>query len=373
MIFAGCAVSQPAASPTPADVAPTAVPTAVPTEAPTATPVPTATAAPAPTPTPVPTPTPIPEALYEEEIYHIFFHCLIAFPDISYKNGSSPLDADCVLVDEFKRCLQQLYDNGYALIDINETFAVDGDGQVTRVPVMVPEGKTPLILSVDDMVYDPRKLGTGMVDKIILDDEGKIATYTKHKDGTEVISYDNEIIPILESFIAEHPDFSIRGARGMLALTGFAGIFGYRTDRLSANQAEEIEAVAPIVDAVRELGWTFGSHGYGHRHSADISEALFLDDTTKWRKEVENLVGPTQIYIYPYGQYVTAHGAKYRTMLDFGFKVMCGVAYKQTWEEQGDALFMTRLGIDGYSLRNYGRFLAPLFDCATVIDTEYRR
>jgi hypothetical protein len=324
------------------------------------------------TPTPEPTPTPVPDPIFDGEIYHIFFHCLIAFPDISYKNGKSPLDEDCVLVDEFKRCLQQLYDNGYALIDINETFNVDADGQVTRAQVRAPAGKKPLILSVDDMVYDPRKLGNGMVDKIILDDEGKIATYTKHKDGTEVISYDNEIIPILESFIDEHPDFSIRGARGTLALTGFAGIFGYRTDRLTENQAEEIAAVGPIVDAVRALGWTFASHGYGHRHSADITEELFLDDTTKWRKEVENLVGPTQIYVYPYGQYVTTGGVKYQTMLDFGFKVMCGVSHEQVWEEQGNALFMTRFGIDGYSLRNYGKRLAPLFDCSTVIDTTYR-
>ena len=126
-------------------------------------------------------------------------------------------------------------------------------------------------------------------------------------------------------------------------------------------------------ERVRALGWTYASHGYGHRHSAKISEGLFLDDTQKWRKEVENMVGPTQIYVYPYGEYVSAHGAKYNTMLDFGFKVMCGVSHKQEWIEHGDTLFMSRLGIDGYSLRNFGAYLAPLFDCETVIDKEYRR
>ena len=336
-------------------------------------PTPTATPEPTPTPTtPLPTPTPVPDELYEGEIYHIFFHCLIAFPEISYTNGKSPLDEDCVLVDEFNRCLEQLYANGYALIAIEDTFEVTDEGEVRRVPVYVPPGKKPLILSVDDMVYDDRKSGTGMVDRLILDNEGRIATYTKHKDGTEIISYSNEIIPILETFIEKHPDFSIRGARGMLALTGFAGILGYRVDRLSDNRAEMIDAVIPIVDAIRDLGWTFGSHGYGHRRSGDITEALFLDDTTKWRNEVENLVGPTQIYVYPYGQYVTAHGPKYQTMLDFGFRVMCGVSHKQEWTEMGDSLFMTRLGIDGYSLRNYRTHLAPLIDIDTVIDREFR-
>ena len=345
--------------------------------APTASPssggTPTQTAEPASTPTPEPTPTPIPEELYEEDIYHIFFHALIAFPDVSYRNGYSPLDTDCVLVDEFNRCLEQLYANGYALIAIEETFEVSEDGTVRQTPVMVPVGKTPLILSVDDMVYDPNKLGTGMVDKLFLDEAGNIASYTKHKDGTEVISYDNEIIMALERFIAEHPDFSIRGARGLLAMTGFAGVFGYRTDRLNANRESEIEAAMPIVAALRELGWTFASHGYGHRHSADISEGLFLDDTQKWRNEVENMIGPTQIYVYPYGQSVSPHGTKYNTMLNFGFKVMCGVSHRQEWVEMGDTLYMSRIAVDGYSLRNYGQILAPLFDCDTVIDTEYRR
>ena len=340
---------------------------------PTSEPPPISTPIPKPIPTPEPTPGPVPEELYVDDVYHIFFHALIAFPEISYRNGSSPLDTDCVTVDEFKRCMEQLHANGYALIAIEETFEVLEDGTVKQRPVIVPAGKKPLILSVDDMVYDPNKMGTGMVDKLFLDEDGKIASYTKHRDGTEIISYDNEVIMVLENFIAVHPDFSIRGARGLLAMTGFAGVFGYRTDRLNANQQSEIESAMPIAEALRELGWTFGSHGYGHRHSADISEGLFLDDTQKWRNEVENMVGATQVYVYPYGQSVTAHGTKYNTMLDFGFKVMCGVSHKQEWVELGDGLYMSRIAVDGYSLRNYGQILEPLFDCKTVIDKEYRR
>ncbi|GHV41881.1 polysaccharide deacetylase family protein [Clostridia bacterium] len=345
------------------------------TDAPTATPTPTPTTTlpPTPEPTPEPTPTPIPEVLYEDEIYHIFFHALIAFPEISYNNGVSPLDQDCVLVDEFNRVLQQLYDNNYALIDINETFSADADGNVTRTPVMVPEGKTPLILSVDDMVYDSRKMGTGMVDKLILDENGKIASYTKHKDGTEVISYDNEVVTVLENFIAEHPDFSVRGARGMLAMTGFAGLFGYRTDSLSKNREEETEAVKPIVDALRNLGWTFGCHGYGHADASTVSYSYFVADLNKWEAEVAPIIGKASIYIYPYGHYVTSHGDKYQEMVRQGYRAMCAVSHKQYWTELGDALYMTRLGVDGYSLRNYRQYLLDLFDCDTVIDTQYRR
>jgi hypothetical protein len=316
---------------------------------------------------------PIPYEPYDGVMYHIFFHALIAFPEISYAGGRSPLDEDCVTAAEFKRCLEQLHANGYALIDINETFEPGPDGRIRQKTVFVPEGKKPLILSVDDMVYDPSKMGLGMVDKLILDDRGRLASYTDLGGSGKVISYDNEILPILESFISLHPDFSIRGARGMLAMTGFAGIFGYRTDRLSPNRASEMEEAKKIVAAVKKLGWTFGCHGYGHRDAAAISEWLLEDDTRKWRSEVENLVGATPIYVYPYGHYVAEHGPKYNILLKNGFRVMCGVSHRQIWEEQGDALFMTRLAIDGYSLRNYGEYLAPLIDCASVIDRQYRQ
>ena len=39
----------------------------------------------------------------------------------------------------------------------------------------------------------------------------------------------NDVLTILEDFIEAHPDFSYRGARGTIAVTGYNGIFGYRT------------------------------------------------------------------------------------------------------------------------------------------------
>lgn len=346
------------------------------TPEPTSTPIQTSTPIPTPTPTPEPTPTPIQLVEYDGVVPHIFFHCLIAFPEIAYSKGiNGALDTDCVTVSEFKRCLDALYQNNYILIDVNSIFEVveeNGKEVVKDKKVMIPAGKTPIVLSIDDMVYDPNKMGWGMVDKIILDADGNFATYTKHKSGEEVVSYDNEVIPILDGFIKKHPDFSLNGAKATLALTGFAGILGYRIDSRSPNRDQEIEAVKPIVARLKETGWTFASHGYGHKHSKDVSYSLFANDTLNWKNVIEPVTGPTRIYIYPYGQTVPRSDPKYRLMLDYGFKVMCGVNTEPIWKNYGSSVFMGRQCIDGYSLRNYKTSLAPYFNIDDIIDLKTR-
>ena len=37
------------------------------------------------------------------------------------------------------------------------------------------------------------------------------------------------MVPRLNTFLKKHPDGAYKGARGMLAMTGSNGVFGYRT------------------------------------------------------------------------------------------------------------------------------------------------
>ena len=48
-------------------------------------------------------------------------------------------------------------------------------------------------------------------------------------DGTVSVG-DYDVVPLIDRFVEEHPDFSYRGAKGIVALTGYNGILGYRTD-----------------------------------------------------------------------------------------------------------------------------------------------
>lgn len=56
------------------------------------------------------------------------------------------------------------------------------------------------------------------------------------------------MVPLLDSFVKKHPDFSYRGRKGILAMTYYNGVFGYRTDsayktgkNLQDNQKEFLE------------------------------------------------------------------------------------------------------------------------------------
>ena len=84
-------------------------------------------------------------------------------------------------------------------------------------------------MSLDDLSYYHSYDGRGIASKIVLDENGKPTCEYVQADGTTVTgAYD--CVPLLDQFIAEHPDASYHGAKGMIALTGYDGILGYRTD-----------------------------------------------------------------------------------------------------------------------------------------------
>ena len=194
-------------------------------------------------------------------VEHLFFHPVVAYPELAFDgdNQANGIDDYMVTADEYKKILQSVYDKGYILVDINsvwsEVTGEDGQAHMVKNTLYLPEGKKPLVLSFDDTNYYEYMLSNGFTWKLILGDDGKIASWGKDPDGNEVVSRDLDAIPILDKFVEEHPDFSPFGAKGCLSLTGYEGILGYRTqtDTKSWTQAQEenrqkeISAVKPII------------------------------------------------------------------------------------------------------------------------------
>lgn len=313
---------------------------------------------------------------YTGEIPHLFTHCLIAYPQYKTRDGYMRYDSDCITVTEFKRILKQLYKNGYSLINLKDAYYQDKSGAVKLTKsVKVPKGRKPFILSIDDMVYDSDKRGNGMVDFLALDEDNRITAGTYEMDGTVSYSYDNECIPILEEFINKHPDFSSRGARMTLCMTGFTGQFGYRTDHhyKGSTELEKAKAIE-LADRLRELGYTFASHSYGHYDISSLTPSQLEDELRLFEEEVVPIIGRTDIFIYPYGKLITPDDKKYKILLDYGFRVFCSVShffFRRDYDE-GHSIYMTRVSLDGYSLRNYKSVLKPLFDADMVLDRKNR-
>lgn len=329
-----------------------------------------------PDPTTVPSPTPTVELVtYKGAIQHIFFHPLIAYTERAFDNDSMSKGYDdwMVTVKEFKEILKSLYEKNFILVaykDVYETKNENGKIILAKKELKLPAGKKPLIISIDDLNYYEYMIKNGNVYKLILDENGEIATYSIAPDGKEIISRDNEIVPILDKFVEQHNDFSFNGAKGIIASTGYEGILGYRTNELdSINFEKEKNDALKVVKRLKETGWTFACHGYGHLDSVKVSRERFERDTERWIKEVETLVGPTQIYIYPYGSAFSHKDPRLKYLLNKGFNILCGVGIDGLVEKYEDCALIDRKNIDGYSFRHNAEKLKNLFDVNEVIDS----
>ena len=197
--------------------------------------------------------------------------------------------------DEFVKILASLYKKNFVLIDISSIYNVDEKGNVSRKAIYLPKDKKPLIISLDDQAYYPTLVGHGFAEKLVFDKNGNVATEVITPTGQAEITRDGDVVPILDDFVSNHPDFSFEGAKGIIAVTGYQGILGYRTNRINrATYLQDVETAKKIVSKLKDTGWRFASHSYSHdKEFSDgtISLETIKKDTERWDKEVRPLVG----------------------------------------------------------------------------------
>ena len=370
---------------------------------------------PAPEPEPEPKPEPEPYAIYDPTVLpeggtrdgvtyeaydgiveHLFIHPVIAYPELAFDGDSQEkgLDDYMITATEFARILESVYERGYVLVDIADVWSevTDESGQpkMVRNTLYLPQGKKPLILSYDDTNYYDYMLENGFAYKLILGEDGKIASWGLDPQGKEVVSRDLDAIPMLDKFVEEHPDFSPFGAKACLSLTGYQGILGYRTqtdrtvawtaEREAARQAE-IEAVKPIIAELKRTGWTFGSHTFGHIRLGTLSLEDIQADTQRWFDEVGSLVGETNVLFYPHGERPDGGdwqqtGPVFQYLQGQGFRILCSVGIESFSYIKKDvcAVICDRLHPDGTTLRSkyvderYGQF----YDVREIFDWDAR-
>ncbi|MBB6673913.1 polysaccharide deacetylase family protein [Cohnella nanjingensis] len=351
-----------------------------PAASPSASPDPAASpsAPPAEPATPEPSPSPSPQAetaIYRGPVEHLFFHPLVAFPELAFDGDriSKGYDDWFVTVPEFQAMLAALYERNYALIDIRKLYVPgqDQDGLPTAsaASFSFPKGKKPLVLSVDDINYYDYMRQNGNAWKLVPDTDGRITAWAKTPEGEEKTSRAWELVPILDDFVREHPDFSWQGAKGVLALTGYEGVLGYRTNEPdSPTYAEDKKDAEDVIRRLKESGWTFASHSWGHVDVNKVSLDRLKQDAAKWKNEVEPLVGPTDVFVYPYGSSVKADDPKIAYLRSQGFAVFCSVGPAPYKAFKNGIFMMDRRHIDGMALRTQRARLEPLFGDAPPLD-----
>ena len=340
----------------------------------------------------------------DQVVEHLFFHPIIAYPKYAFhESGASQsqrygLDDWMCTVDEYNKILQSVYDKGYILVRMEDVWSEytneQGQQRMQRNTLMLPEGKKPLVISFDDVNYYPYMLEEGFTSKLVVGDDGEIWAecidpYTKETFLTKEL----DATPILDTFVYEHPDFSLNGAKAIFSLTGYQGILGYRTqddrdipkdspDRPAFDEyrAKEIEGVKPVIARLKETGWTFGSHTWGHIRLDTKAYQTVVNDTLRWADEVGSLVGPTQILFYPHGARPDGDdwhktGEKMRFLQEQGgFRVFASVGTNSFSYIKDDisAVICDRLHPDGTTFRHSRNLYLQFYDAKDIMDVDVR-
>ncbi|NLA88027.1 MAG: hydrolase [Clostridiales bacterium] len=341
-----------------------------------------------PSPQPSPSAPPVKLVPYDGIVEHIFFHPTVAYPELAFDGDAKEkgIDQNMVTVSEYNKMLQGIYDKGYIIVNMNDVWTEYEDSagvmRMKKTTLMLPEGKKPLIISYDDTNYYDYMYTNGFTHKLVIRND-EIWSYGLDPSGKEVYSQDLDAITILDKFIKEHPDFSLNGAKGCLCLTGYEGILGYRTmtdtkgmtAEMEARRQSEIKAVKPIVAKLKETGWYFGSHSWGHINLSTSSISAVQADTQRWLNEVGSLVGPTTLYFYPFGARpdgddVRKTGPIFNYLQSLGFRVFASVGIESYTKIKTDitAVICDRMHPDGATLRTQRERYLKFYDAKLVFD-----
>ena len=327
------------------------------------------------------------------KITHVFFHSLIMDNSKAFDGDADSKGYNQVMTtkSEFLKILDSMYAKGYVLVKLHDIAheETDENGNVKMVPgdIMLPPGKIPFVMSQDDLCYYEYMTGDGFASRMIVGEDGKPTCEMVMDDGSvSVGSYD--LVPLLEDFITAHPDFSYRGARAVLAFTGYQGVLGYRTDpsyeNTNPNYEADKETVRQVAQCLRDNGWELASHSWGHINFGKRSFEDVKTDSDKWASRVETLIGKTDILLYPFGSDVgdwhpyTSDNEKYEYLHQLGFRYFCNVDSSQYWVQFGpDYLRQGRRNLDGYRMyydlpetNPEKDHLSDLFDVTQVFDRE---
>ena len=326
-------------------------------------------------------------------IPNLSFHLLIHDMSKALKSeqyGGS-YNKNFVSTTEFTKILENLYRNGYVLVDF-ESFVgaktdINGNEQFEAVPIYLPADKKPVMITETMVNYfaymtDPNNDGTadhsGFASKLVVDGNGDIkAEYVDANGQTTVGNYD--LVPILEDFIKTHPDFSYRGARAILAVTGHEGVFGYRINSaVVANKGndyweKEVAGAKEITNALREKGYTIACYTYKNDAYAGWSVAQISADLQSWTTQITSVIGNVDTFVFAKTSNISDYnGAAFQTMYQSGFRYFISNGDSPMTQVNPTYIRQNRLMVTGETMQHYSSRFTGLFDCAAILEVNVR-
>lgn len=340
---------------------------------------------------------------YEDpsQVLNLSFQLLIADPARAFNNSTygSAYNRNFVTCDEFSQIIQQLYENGYMLVSLEDftKTTIDDEGLTVYSPktLYLPEGKKPLMLTQTGVNYNtymvdgnsdglPDKNGAGFACKLVAGADGKLVSELVTKDG-DTVTGNYDLVPILEDFIASHPDFSYNGARAILAVTGYDGLFGYRTNASAKNRLgedgykAEVEGASATVAALRNAGYRLASYTYGNNivgniSYSDSSVTEIQVDLNSWNTEVTPILNQVDTLVFSrndIGENGSYSGDKFSTLYGAGFRYYVGFCSTgDSWATvSNDYVRQGRILVSGSNMAYHSEWFEGMFDSKAILDT----
>ena len=330
------------------------------------------------------------------QVMNLSFQLLIPDPERAFQHqvyGSS-FRNNFITTVEFSRILQQLYENGYILVSLDDIVAAEtnAEGATIYTPktLYLPNGKKPIMLTQTNVNYNlylidsdqdmlPDKDGGGFASKLMLDSNGRFTNEMVDSSG-QTVTGAFDLVPILDDFVANHPDFSYRGAKAILSLTGYNGLFGYRTHPAGVekfgqdayNQA--VQDVGNLAASLRQNGYTLACYTYENVPYGEIGIAQLQADLKSWQDQVEPILGHMDILVYAQKSDITTDkdysGEKYETLQNAGFRYYLGLCQdgKQFTQVTEQYVRQGRIMVTGQNLSEHSDWFVPYFDTDIVKD-----
>ena len=336
-----------------------------------------------------------------DKVTHIFFHSLIVDTDRAFDGDGDANGYNMYMctVDEFNKIMQQMYDRGFVLVtpyDVAYEVTDETGTHFVTGNIRLPAGKTPFIMSQDDVNYYSYMISSGngknntpywadhendgFASKIVIGEDGYLTCEYVDADGN-VLYGDYDLVPLLEKFIQEHPDFAYHGARAVLGVTGYEGVLGYRTKPGyaktigTAAYQKEVEEAKKVVACLKEKGWIMASHSYGHPAYGNIDANRVRADSDLWEETCQPIIGDTDIILYPHGSDIgdwhkyDFSNEKFAALYEDGYRYFFNVDSAIAWTQITEHSYRGgRRNIDGIRMWKNPDMLDDLFDVDSVYD-----
>lgn len=278
---------------------------------------------------------------YENEPIVLSIGKLIAYPELAFSETANINCQANLTPTEFQNLLTQLYNENYVLINLDDYINFE-QNTVVKKDLYLPQNKKPLILILNDTNYDNQE---GFIEKYIVDNQNEIASYNSKATEKNIISYNTDFIPILETFITENKNFSFNNAKAIICVNENEKILGYNINKQNPTQAQDVLNLKKLVQTLKEKGYKFAYNDSLN----NLGEEEYNSKLEIFKTDLKQIFGEINLYYYNKS---TINSLNFNNLNDFNIKIVFSTIKTNTSISKNNFLIIPTFQITINNLKN---------------------